>query len=82
MLGNPRQAFMESIKRQLSDLILDYLGLDDSLVEYLPEDKHNIVNKRPNIEKAKRDLGHSPKTLLKEGIPKTIEWLKEVYGIK
>ena len=67
--------------KELSDFILDYLGLDDSLVEYLPEDKHNIVNKRPNIEKAKRDLGHNPKTLLKDGIPKTIEWLRQMYKI-
>lgn len=31
--------------QELSDLILNYLGLDDSLVEYVPEDKHNILNK-------------------------------------
>ena len=65
--------------RELSDLILDYTGADSGLVKYLPEDKHNILNKRPDIEKAKKKLGHDPKITLEEGVPKTIEWMKEVY---
>jgi len=68
--------------KELSDLILSYLGKDDKLVEYLPEDKHNVTNKRPNIKKAKRYLGHNPKTPLSVGVPKTIEWMKMVYGLK
>jgi dTDP-glucose 4,6-dehydratase len=62
-----------------SNLILDYLGKDDSLVEYLPEDAHNIQNKRPDISKAAEVFGHDPKITLEEGIPKTIEWMKAVY---
>lgn len=65
--------------KKVSDMILDYLGKDDSLVQYLGEDVHNVVNKRPDISKAKRDLGHDPKTPLSVGIPKTIEWYKSVY---
>jgi len=68
--------------RELSDLILNYLGLDDSLVEYLPEDKHNVLNKRPDITKAKLAFGHNPKTTLEEGVPRTIEWMKAVYNVK
>ena len=67
--------------RELSDLILDNTGADPGLVSYLPEDKHNILNKRPNIEKAKEKFGHDPKIILEEGVPKTIEWMKEVYCI-
>lgn len=66
----------------LSNLIVQYLGKDDRLVEYLPEDKHNIVSKRPDISKARRDLGHNPTTRLEEGIPKTIEWMRHVYGLR
>lgn len=66
--------------KELSDLILTHLGLDDSLVEYLPEDLHNVQNKRPSIEKARQAFGHDPKVTLEEGVPKTIEWMKEVYG--
>lgn len=67
--------------KELSDIILKYLGKDDSKVTYLPEDKHNTVNKRPNIELAKKILNHNPKTTLEEGIPQTIEWMKHVYGV-
>jgi dTDP-glucose 4,6-dehydratase len=63
-----------------SDMILNYLGKDDSKVKYLPQDAHNVVNKRPDISKAKRDLEHNPKVPLSVGIPKTIEWAKKVYG--
>jgi dTDP-glucose 4,6-dehydratase len=66
--------------KELSDLILRHTGADKSLVEYLPEDKHNTMNKRPDIARAKKDFGHSPKIILEEGIPKTIEWMKKVYG--
>ena len=38
--------------KELSDLILGTLRSDDSIVNYLPEDKHNVFNKKPNIEKA------------------------------
>jgi len=65
--------------KELSDLILKYTGASKSLVEYLPEDKHNTVNKKPDISKAKRDLGHNPKITLEVGIPKTIEWMKKAY---
>jgi len=65
--------------RELSDLILDYTGADPGLVSYLPEDKHNILNKRPDIEKAKKKFSHDPKITLEEGVPKTIDWMKEIY---
>ena len=63
----------------MSDLILDYTGANSDLVDYLTEDKHNILNKRPDISKAKQQLGHNPRVTLEEGVPKTIEWMKEVY---
>ena len=64
--------------KELSDL-LNYLGLDDSLVNYLPEDKHNVLNKKPDIEKARKAFGHDPRIILEEGVPKTIEWMQSVY---
>ena len=66
--------------KDLSDLILEYTGADPSLVEYLPEDKHNIVNKRPNIDKAINMFGHKSTVNLEEGIPKTINWMKKIYN--
>lgn len=66
--------------QDLSDMILSYTGADPSLVSYLPEDKHNTLNKKPNIEKAIRDLGHDPKVTLEQGLPLTIEWMKKYYN--
>lgn len=66
--------------RELSDLILDYLGKDDRRITYLPEDRHNVQNKRPDIGKAQAAFGHDPRMALEEGVPKTIDWMREVYG--
>jgi dTDP-glucose 4,6-dehydratase len=63
----------------MSNLLLDYLGKSDELVDYLPEDAHNVQNKRPDISKAARDFGHDPATRLEEGIPRTVEWMRSVY---
>lgn len=68
--------------KDLSDLILTQTGMDDSLVTYLPEDKHNVLNKRPNIEKASKTFGHNPRIMLEEGVPRTIDWMRAVYGVK
>lgn len=67
--------------RDLSDLILKCAGRDDSLVTYLPEDRHNVQNKRPDISKAKEAFGHNPATTLEEGVPQTVDWMREVYGV-
>ncbi|MHA1370731.1 MAG: NAD-dependent epimerase/dehydratase family protein, partial [Promethearchaeota archaeon] len=32
--------------KEISDIILDYLGLDDSLVNYVPFEAHNTLNKK------------------------------------
>jgi dTDP-glucose 4,6-dehydratase len=67
--------------RELSDLILRYTGAPESLVEYLPEDKHNVMNKQPDISRAKEAFGHDPRIPLEVGVPRTIEWMKQVYRI-
>jgi dTDP-glucose 4,6-dehydratase len=64
-----------------SSLILDYLGKDDRRVEYLPEEAHNVQNKRPDISKAEQAFGHEPRVVLEEGIPRTIEWMRRVYAV-
>ena len=66
--------------KELSDLILKHVGIDDSFVNYLPEDKHNVQNKKPDIEKARKAFGHNPRIILEDGVPQTVEWMKSVYG--
>jgi len=64
---------------ELSDLILRTLRIDGRFVTYLPEEKHNVQNKRPDITRAKTAFGHNPKTTLEEGVPRTIEWMRQIY---
>ena len=64
---------------ELSDIILKSLGKKDTMVKYLPEDKHNVTNKRPDIEKARKLLLHNPGVSLEVGVEKTLKWMKEVY---
>jgi len=67
---------------ELSNIALEYTGKGDKLVEYLPEDKHNVVNKRPDISRAELLFNHNPTIPLEVGVPKTIDWMKSVYKIK
>jgi dTDP-glucose 4,6-dehydratase len=63
----------------MSNLLLGHLGKSDDFVTYLPEDKHNVQNKKPDIAKAARDFGHDPRITLEEGIPKTVDWMRAIY---
>lgn len=68
--------------KELSDFILEYTGAKPSLVSYLPEDRHNVLSKRPDITRASEVFSHDPRITIEEGVPKTIEWMKEVYGVR
>lgn len=68
--------------KTLSDMILSYLGQDDSLVEYIDIEAHNTRDKKGDNSKARRDLNHNPKVSLAEGLPRTIEWQRQFYGVK
>jgi dTDP-glucose 4,6-dehydratase len=66
--------------KTLSDTILGYLGQDDRLVQYVRVEAHNTRDKKTNNEKASRDLGYKTTVGLQEGIQRTIEWQRGVYG--
>ena len=65
--------------KALSDMILNYLGKDDRLAKYVPLEAHNTRDKKTTTAKAVRDLGHVAIVPLSVGIPRTIEWQKQVY---
>ena len=67
--------------KYLSDLILDYLGLDDSKVTYKEAEPFTTRVKQPDSAKAKRDLDHKITVTIEEGIPRTIEWVKCAQGL-
>lgn len=67
--------------KELSDLILEYLDKSDDKVEYRGTEEHNTLNKKASVEKAKRDLDHDPRVSLSEGIPRTIDWMRDYYDV-
>jgi dTDP-glucose 4,6-dehydratase len=66
--------------KRVSDIILSHLHKDDSLVEYHDLEEATALEKRVDVSKAVRDLGHQSMVALEEGIPMTIDWQKEVYN--
>jgi len=67
--------------KTVSDLILEYLGKSDDLVEYVETEPFTTRDKKVDISKAKRDLGHRYTVPLAEGIPRSIDWMKSAYSI-
>jgi dTDP-glucose 4,6-dehydratase len=67
--------------REASDIVLRTVGRDDSIVTYLPAEEHNVRNKKPDVRLAANLLGHQNTVPLEEGIPATIEWMREEYGL-
>jgi dTDP-glucose 4,6-dehydratase len=67
--------------KQASDIILKYLGKSDELVKYKDTQPDTTLVKKVDVSKAVRDLQHKSTVSLEEGIPRTIEWQKEVYKI-
>ena len=65
---------------ELSGLILKVVGRDDSKVIYQGQELYTTIHKTLDSSKAIRDLGHDPSTPMEEGIPKTVEWMKAIYG--
>lgn len=67
--------------KEVSDMILEYPGRGDELVEYVDEEPQITRDKKVDIDRAVRELGHDQGVSLAEGIPRTIEWMKETYQI-
>lgn len=68
--------------KYISDLILKYLGQDDSRVTYRNAEPFTTRFKHMDFTKARRDLKHDPRVPIEEGIAKTIDWMKKAYGIR
>jgi dTDP-glucose 4,6-dehydratase len=68
-----------SIKR-LSDLVLKETGAGKDLVRYKEVEAFNTLVKRGDNRKAKRDLRWAPQVKLEEGVRRTVEWQRDVYG--
>lgn len=67
--------------KTVSDIILKYIGKDDSQVIYKESEPFTTKDKKVDLSKSIRDLKHDPKIKLVDGIPKTIDWMREYYKI-
>ena len=65
--------------KYVSDLILKYLGKDDSKVIYQEAEPFTTKVKHMDFSKIRRDLKHKPQIPIEEGVPRTIEWTKQIY---
>ena len=66
--------------KYISDLVLKSVGRDDSIVTYKEAEPFTTKVKMPDSTKAKRDLNWKQTVKPEEGIPRTVEWFKKVYG--
>ena len=64
-----------------SDLILKMVGRNDSIVSYKAAEPFTTRVKEIDCSKAIRDLRHDPKIAPPEGIRRTVEWMRKVYGL-
>ena len=65
--------------KQVSDLVLAALGKDDRLVTYADAEPFTTRDKRVDLRKAERELGHRPRVDLSQGLARTIAWMKRLY---
>lgn len=77
-VGGTEYRSVEDMHRIVSEIV----GVDPmrNTVEFLPQDAHNIVNKRPDIGKAVSLLGHDPSIVLEDGVRRTVDWMRARYA--
>lgn len=67
--------------------LMDYIGMVEQCLgltaekEFLPMQPGDTRASLADISKAKNMLGYEPKTTIREGVPKFIEWYKEYYTV-
>ena len=74
-IGNPEEYTIS----ELADLILELTGSKSELV-YKNLAKDDPVDRQPDISQAKNLLSWEPRTPLKEGLLKTIEYFESILN--
>lgn len=65
--------------RELHERLCELVPVSKKLVTFLPEEKHNVLSKRPSVTIAKNVLGHDPRVTLDKGLRKTVDWLRKTH---
>ena len=66
----------------LAENIWEITGADNSLITYKDSEILTTKSKKVDISKAQNDLDHHLSVPLKEGLKRTIEWMKSYYGFQ
>ncbi|HXJ93640.1 MAG TPA: NAD(P)-dependent oxidoreductase [Terriglobia bacterium] len=66
--------------KTVSDLVLRHLGKDDRRVTYERLEPFTTRDKKVDVGKAERDLGHCPRVPLAVGLARTLEWMRRYYA--
>jgi nucleoside-diphosphate-sugar epimerase len=74
-LGNPGEFTLD----ELASLVLQLTG-SASTVEYLEAREEDPARRRPDISRARAELGWEPRVPLEEGLKSTIAWFRELAG--
>lgn len=67
--------------------LMDYVRIIEESVgkegqkEMLPMQPGDVVRTVADVSKAREKLGYNPKTQIKDGIPKFVEWYREYYNV-
>jgi len=67
--------------KELSDTILKVLERSDDLVDYAPPEPMTTKDKIVDNSRMLRDFGSHPEVPFEEGIRRTIDWQRRVYGV-
>lgn len=65
----------------LVKIIWEYTGADPSLITYKESEVLTTKMKKVDVSKSVKDLNHKASMSLKEGVHKTIDWMKEYYKL-
>jgi UDP-glucuronate 4-epimerase len=67
--------------------LMDYIKMveeacgKEAKKEYLPMQPGDVRASLADISHAKEKLGYAPKTTIKDGVPKFVEWYRQYYGV-
>ena len=63
----------------LAKYVIQFTGVDPSLVSYKNSEPFTTKEKRIDNQKAVRDLGFNTTISLQEGVYRTVDWMRQVY---
>ena len=61
---------------EITNLILEAIGADESSIEYVPDRKGHDLRYSVNWSKINRELGYEPQVRFEDGLRDTIEWYR------